>query len=243
MFVKGLLTAAVVSTPLCFVVHQDPQPARPGTGRAATTQDDARAVQRELDATRRELDRAQRHIDKLERQLEQALDALDATFEPQRDRNCSPSRSRALMSHYQWLRKNDLPQRAAKTLALVVERAGDDRGQLNSTAWHLMTDEETVGQYDEVALALAERMQQGAQPDALDPGYLDTIALARFLNGQVDRAIALQQQAIARGGNGDDFRRRLRTYQAAQLALAKAHGDGDVLRGAAVAAVASSDDE
>ena len=34
--------------------------------------------------------------------------------------------------------------------------------------------------------------------------------------------MALQQKAIKSGGNSDDYRRRLRTYQAAQIAIANA---------------------
>ena len=66
-----------------------------------------------------------------------------------------------------------------------------------------MTEEDTAGKYDRIALALAERMEQRAQGQRINHSYLDTMALARFLNGQVDRAIALQQQAIASGGNDE----------------------------------------
>ena len=38
---------------------------------------------------------------------------------------------------------------------------------------------------------------------------LDTVALAKFLNGHVDEAIALQRRAIRNGGKSDDYRRRL----------------------------------
>lgn len=50
------------------------------------------------------------------------------------------------------------------------------------------------------------------------------MALAHFLNGKIDRAIELEQQAIAAGGNGDEYRRRLRTYEAAREALVKNQG-------------------
>ncbi len=61
--------------------------------------------------------------------------------------------------------------------------------------------------------------QRGSE---LDARHLDTVAMARFLAGQVDRAVDLQRQAIERGGDSDEFRRRLRTYRAAQTAIAKA---------------------
>ena len=74
----------------------------------------------------------------------------------------------------------------------------------------------------------------------IDYNHLDTAALANFLNGKVDAAIKLQLQAIAKGGKSDDFRRRLRTYEAAQVALSKAS------RGVALPAtpmVASNEEE
>lgn len=230
MLVKGLVFAAVVaSTPLALVVTQEPKPvpAPAAAARADEVQRLLREAQRQADenaaqlaAARRELAAAREELAHLRQQLEDSLDALGQTFEPQRDRNCSPSRSRALMSHYQWLRDHDHAQRAAAALAQVVERIGDDPHRLNSIAWSLMTDDETAGKFDEVALALAERIE--SRGDELEPRLLDTVALARFLNGQVERAVALQKQAIERGGRGDDYRRRLRTYEAAQVALAKA---------------------
>ena len=228
MFLKGLvITTLVASTPLALFVPQDPQPApkkvdttAPTTNDAAPAEARAKRSVNELDALRRELDAARSELQTVRHQLEGALDALDLTFEPQRDRNCSPSRSRALMSHYQWLRDQGHTERATTTVAKIVERLGDDANQLNSTAWHLMTDEESAGKFDQLALALAERMEQRA--DQLDARQLDTVAMARFLAGHVDRAVELQAQAIERGGNGDEFRRRLRTYRAAQVAIAKA---------------------
>jgi hypothetical protein len=230
MLVKGLVfTAVVASTPLALVVTQDPRSAdRPA---AAVRADDTQRLLQEarrqaeqdaaaLAAARRELAAAREELAHIRQQLDDSLDALDLTFAPQRDRNCSPSRSRALMSHYQWLRDHDHAQRAAGVLAKVVDQIGDDPRRLNSVAWSLMTDEETTGKFDEVALAFAERIEQSGEE--LDPRLLDTVALARFLNGQVERAVALQKQAIERGGRGDDYRRRLRTYEAAQVALAKA---------------------
>jgi len=50
----------------------------------------------------------------------------------------------------------------------------------------------------------------------------ETAALAYFLNGKVGEAVTRQQQAIARGDRGDDARLRLRTYEAALAAVAKA---------------------
>lgn len=220
MLVKGLVfTALVASTPIALVATQEPK---------AASRAEASALQRleaaqqqaaaDLARARQELAGAQQELAKLRQQLDRALAALDATFEPQRERNCSPSRSRALMSHYQWLRDEGHAERAAGTLAKVVDQVGNDQHQRNSTAWDLMTDKQTVGKFDDVALAIAQRMEQSG---AREHHHLDTMALAHFLSGQVERAIELEQQAIAAGGNGDEYRRRLRTYEAAREAVAK----------------------
>ena len=40
------------------------------------------------------------------------------------------------------------------------------------------------------------------------------------MNGDVDAAIELQEKAIAKGGRSEEYRRRLRTYEAAKQAFA-----------------------
>jgi hypothetical protein len=227
MLVKALVFAiAVASTPVALVVTQDPRPAPTAADPARQLEQrlqdaDRQARQGAVDlaAARCELAAARQELATLRQQLEDSLDALDHTYEPQRERNCSPSRSRALMSHYQWLRGHGHAGRATDALAKIVDQIGDDAHRLNGAAWSLMTDDETSGKFDEVALAIADRMERSG---GLEPRLLDTVALARFLNGQIDRAVALQRQAIDDGARGDDFRRRLRTFEAAQAAMAKA---------------------
>lgn len=232
MLLKGLVvTTLLASTPFALFATQDPQPA-PSAGTnvqsveaaaraaAAAAQQQAQKASRDLANARAELDAARKDLAALRNQLEAALDALDRSFEPQRDRNCSPVRSRALMSHYQWLREQGHERRAATVVAKVVDEVGDDAHRLGSVARHLMTDEETAGKFDDVALAFAERLE--GRGEELDARQLDTVAMAHFLAGHVDRAVALQAQAMERGGRGEEMRQRLRTYRAAQAAIAKA---------------------
>ncbi|MEZ6036072.1 MAG: hypothetical protein R3F29_01240 [Planctomycetota bacterium] len=226
MFVKGLaLTALVATTPLAlFVTHdgQQPQDPKPAATRAADTARKAETdrINQDLRRARAELRAAREDVQTLRGQLDAALDRLEEHYQPERDRNCSPSRGRALMSHYQWLRGQGHQQRAETTLAKVVDQVGDDTGRQNSVAWELMTEKESAGKYDEVALAIARRMDQ--RRAQLHYNHLDTVALAYFLSGEVELACQLEQQAIEKGGRGDDFRRRLRTYEAARTALAAA---------------------
>lgn len=224
MLVKGLVfTALVASTPLAFVVTQDPVgPGRAAAPAAKTPPQDqeSRRAAALLERTQAELQAAREDLQRLRQQLDAALDRLEQQFEPQRDRNCSPSRNRALMSHYEWLRGQGHSQRAAGALARIVDQVGDDPGRLNGVAWELMTDEQTAGRFDELALALVRRMEQ--RKGELGHHQLDTAALAHFLNGDVEQALALEREAIENGGRSDDYRRRLRTYEAARAALAKA---------------------
>ena len=229
MLLKGLVvTALVASAPIAVVVRQDPAPAAPAAApnvRATPSPQDAAAPRQDaltVQKARAELQHAQRELQQLRRQLEVALDQLDRQFEPQRDRDCSPSRGRALMSHYQWLRDQGHEQRAGGVLAKVVEQVGDDKNRLRHTAQELMTERETAGRFDDVALALVQRME--ANGGLQQHHQLETAALAYFLNGKVGEAVTRQQQAIARGDRGDDARLRLRTYEAALAAVAKAQG-------------------
>ncbi len=215
MLIKAtLLGVLIASTPLYLVSMQGPQDGEPAPDDGTPTLAPADDLRPELELLRgehadalRELDAERARADRLQAQLEHCMDFLLQTRE--RRSSCRPSRR--MMTHYQWMRQNGHDAHAQKALAHVVEQLGDDNNRLNRAAWHLMTDEETAGQYDELALALAERMQQNS---GLDHRMLDTVALARFLNGHVDEAIALQKQAIEEGGRSDDYRRRLRTYEA-----------------------------
>ena len=248
MLVKGLaLTALVATTPLAFVVTQDPKDTdrsvAPVVAPAATggEQEQSQGLQRAkatIKRTRAELKAAQRDLKRLRRQLDAALDQLDGHYEQRRERNCSPSRNRALMTHYQWLREQGHQNRADSALARVVDGIGENPSRLNSVAWSLMTDKDTLGKYDELALAIAKRMEK--QRQHLAHQHLDTAALAYFLNGDVSRAVKLQRKAISKGGRSDDYRRRLRTYEAAFAAVAKA---SEVAAAPAATMVAAKDDE
>lgn len=221
MIVKGIVfTALVTSTPFAWLAVQGPDakvaPAPSVTTRAAELEAQRAA---DLSHARAELAAARGELQQLRGQLERALDALDRSVEPQqREHNCSPSRSRALLSHYQWLRDQQHPARAAATLTKVVAQFGDEPRRIEAAARDLMTSKEMAGKCDDVALALAQRLQQGADKPSNEA--LDTMALAYFLNGQFDRAVELQK--ASHGSNeSDSSRRRLRTYEAARDAVGK----------------------
>ncbi len=90
--------------------------------------------------------------------------------------------------------------------------------ELNSFAWRLLTDAEHLAVTRAVALRAAEAMQ--AIPGWETPMYLDTVALARFENGDAASAVALQERAIQ--GIGENvspaFRERLERYRQGEAA-------------------------
>lgn len=249
MIFKGIaLTALVASTPLAIYSSQQPQngEAPPAAERALEQQRDRLRLEADIKRARVKVEVARSEADKLRAQLDAALDRLDGQVEPVHERNCSPSRSRMLMSHYQWLREQGHEDRAGLALHKVVERVGEDTGRLNAMAWNLMTDKDTAGKFDEVALALTQRMlaiAAGEKHRDLSHNLLDTVALAHFLNGEVERAVELQRQAIAKGGRGDDYRRRLRTYEAAFAVLERAQRGAVERPAATMVANVTSDEE
>ncbi|MCH8252821.1 MAG: redoxin family protein [Planctomycetes bacterium] len=98
-----------------------------------------------------------------------------------------------------------------------VEKAADEEGLLNNFAWELLTDEAMKGNYDDLALAAAERC------DEIDGGdnwmYVDTLALAKFETGARAEAARLQRKVIELIGDGtvpDDVRERLERFEAAK---------------------------
>ena len=96
----------------------------------------------------------------------------------------------------------------------MVRQIGHDPTWLNSFSWRLMTQPETHGRFDELALFAAERMTEL-------PGWetyhrLDTVALAKFENGLVEDAIRLQAKALDECAPSAKarYRARLERYRA-----------------------------
>jgi Flp pilus assembly protein TadD len=80
---------------------------------------------------------------------------------------------------------------AEKRLRSALEIAPNHVGALNDLAWLLASNQRPGG------VALAERAL-AARPDS--PEVLDTLALALVVDGQLDRAAQVQQQAVQKSG-------------------------------------------
>ncbi len=90
------------------------------------------------------------------------------------------------------------------------------RASLNNDCWYFLTELPTMGRYDTFAAGLADRMLE--QRDGMDYFEFDTAALAMFLAGRCEEAVALQETAIEKGGKGNpEYAERLHRYKAALL--------------------------
>lgn len=76
----------------------------------------------------------------------------------------------------------------------AIQLAAGDATVLNEFAWGLLTELDTKGQFNELALAAADQLYNA--PGGDEWGQLDTIALAKFENGAVDEAIKIEKRAI-----------------------------------------------
>ncbi|MBX3461723.1 MAG: hypothetical protein KF830_01015 [Planctomycetes bacterium] len=112
-----------------------------------------------------------------------------------------------------------LEDAAAARRVLDAYLQGTDEGSINNDCWYLMTDLRTMGRCDWFAAGLAERMLE--RQESMQSHEFDTAALALFLVGRAAEAVALQERAIALGGNSPDYQQRLRRYQAAIPAAPK----------------------
>jgi tetratricopeptide (TPR) repeat protein len=95
----------------------------------------------------------------------------------------------------------------------LIARRPDDAELLNSLAWLYCTADDLHARDPVQALALAERAYAISQT----PGITDTLAEAAFQNGDTERAIALEEEALSRVGdqNQDFFRRQLEKFKRA----------------------------
>ncbi len=82
----------------------------------------------------------------------------------------------------------------------LVELAADDPELLNEFAWTLLTDESTKEHFKKLALAACEQMRKAEGGDGWS--NLDTLALAKFENGRIDEAIAIQTEALEKCPEG-----------------------------------------
>lgn len=212
---KIAVTLALITTPIGIGAIQW------GSQSSQRTHALVSGAQLEISEMRETIERLETELRDSERQLGESLDMLEQGMKQQlrRHRNCAPARESLV--YYQWLDANEHKELAANDLDHWVQTLGNGSQRtrhLNRYAWSLMTERKTAGKFDRAALALVERA--AASTTELDANTLDTLALAKFLDGQLERACEVQKRAVQRESRDDELRRRLRMYEAARDAAA-----------------------
>lgn len=87
---------------------------------------------------------------------------------------------------------------------------------LNNDAWYLIVQPQSMGRFNTLALAQCEQMLRVEQPNFVS---MDTIALAHFVNGKVDKAIEIQTTAAQQSLNDPIYVARLRRYKETKEAM------------------------
>ena len=146
--------------------------------------------------TVQEIDRAVRA-----RQPEQALALLDRQLaEQSKGKEGAPSADSVMLPLLQKKFEVLASQKKDTEAALAVGEKyaqamwGDPRA-LNDAAWSLLTEKKYGGRFHALALKLAQRSNELTQQT--EWAYVDTLALAEFETGHADRAVELEQKAIA----------------------------------------------
>ncbi|MEE2906400.1 MAG: redoxin family protein [Planctomycetota bacterium] len=99
----------------------------------------------------------------------------------------------------------------------VIRENWDNASMLNSISWDVLTGEEV--QYRDVDFALKAAERANNLTDGEDPMILDTLARAWFDKGDHQRAITLQEKAVALSPDGqmkEELKQTLERYVAAQ---------------------------
>lgn len=131
--------------------------------------------------------------------------------------HAEPENRRLLMRAFDQRRWLDEDMPGAREAGRAVLRALEGDAQaLNSFAWKLLTTEGYAGHFDVVALEAAKAME--TDPRWRTSWRLDTYALARFVNGDLDGAIEFQREALTTCGAGARarYQQRLERYEAAR---------------------------
>jgi len=126
-----------------------------------------------------------------------------------------PDNARHLLTKFRIMAASSKDHRGIEELGrLVIKKGADDPTLLNEFAWGLLTEEDTEGKFNELALAAAQQCSEASGGE--NWMYLDTLALAKFETGARKDAVALQEKAIELCDNGMaliELRQSLKRYQ------------------------------
>ncbi|MHC5112446.1 MAG: hypothetical protein ACYTHJ_21515, partial [Planctomycetota bacterium] len=138
-----------------------------------------------------------------------AIEAVDMAIKAE------PEKVSHLMTKFDILATCRKDKAAALRLGnYILEKASDDAGALNNFAWELLTKEGIKGDYNELALAAAERCHKLSEGE--NWMYVDTLALAKFENGHAKEAVELEKKAIELAGDNpmvDSLKEQLSKFE------------------------------
>ena len=140
-----------------------------------------------------------------------ALDAIDAYEDL-----AEPSDEE--MEELDWLRfeclaKNRRTRKKGRRFGEKLVQRAQMAGALNECAWQMLTSDDYRGKFDELALAAATKANK--LTGGADAAILDTLARAKFVLGDVQAAIKLQEQAISKADKNERemYEESLEEYQ------------------------------
>jgi len=109
---------------------------------------------------------------------------------------------------------------AAAKLMVEYRAKNVSSSGLNNDAWYTIIRPASLGRFDSLALAQCEEMMR-VEGDAIDYGSKDTVALAMFVNGKLDKAIELQTEAAKGAQNDPVYLGRLSRYEKTRKLLSE----------------------
>jgi len=114
------------------------------------------------------------------------------------------------------LGKKDYPA-YYKLVSKMSDAAKDNAMQQNELAWRILTDERLEERDLKLAEKIADRANEAAK--GKDAGILDTLARAKFMQGQKDEAIDLQTKALklADSNQQESLQKTLDSYKQGEL--------------------------
>jgi thiol-disulfide isomerase/thioredoxin len=117
--------------------------------------------------------------------------------------------------------KKDFPA-SYKIIRQLSDDHKDDAMLQNNLAWTLVTDKSFDHPNLDLAQTLAQRATDGAKEPAQKSMFMDTLARVRFMQGNKEDAIALEQKALAQAGDDmkDNLQKTLDSYKKGELPAA-----------------------
>jgi TPR repeat protein len=114
--------------------------------------------------------------------------------------------------------KKDYPE-AFKLMRQIADASKDDPAKQNELAWMIVTDKSIEHPDLDLAETLAQRAVDGANEPSTKSQFMDTLARVKFMKGNKEEAIDLEQKALAlaRAGDKDALQKTLDSYKKGEL--------------------------